>query len=96
MRAMIRRDEGAAAVVDPLIRDARALSAAAGRVSGFIVHTILQTDDGALISVSICEDQVGLTELDQLFTTWLVGQAAVSARPAPRVISGDVILQKGL
>lgn len=95
MHAAIRRDEGAAAVAEALVRESRALAATVGAVPGFISHAVIETDDGALVSVCICEDAAGLAALDRLFDEWLA--AHLPATPvAPHMTSGEVILQKGL
>lgn len=95
MYAAIRRDEGAAAIAEVLVQESRALTAALGAIPGFISHAVIETDDGALVGMTICEDQAGLAAIDRLFGEWLASHVPEHP-PSPRVTVGEVIVQKGL
>ncbi len=96
MYAAIRRDIRATRTADDLVRAARALSAAFGQIPGFISWVLLESGDDALVSVSVCEDAAGLDHAGRLLTEWLDGQRVTPADRQPEIITGEVILQKGL
>lgn len=95
MHAMIRRDAGAVADTEALMRAGRALTAEMGNVPGFVSHAAFTTEDGALVSISICEDAAGLEAIGSLLSGWLL--ANIPGRPQqPDVVSGEIIMQRGL
>lgn len=96
MYAAIRRDEGAASLADAIVRAGRALTIAAGEVPGFIAHAVIETSDGALVSVCICEDAAAVESVDRLLTNWLADQRGYAPARPPQLTIGEVIVQKGL
>jgi hypothetical protein len=95
MRAMIRRDAGAATVRETLMRAGRALTAEMRDVPGFVSHAAFTTEDGALVSVSICEDAAGLEAVESLLADWL-SLNVPAVRQRPEVVTGEIIMQGGL
>lgn len=95
MHAMIRRDAGAGAGAELLMRAGRALTAEMSQVPGFVSHAAFATEDGALVSISICEDAAGLEAIGSMLAGWLsVNMPA--ARQQPDVVAGEIIMQRGL
>jgi hypothetical protein len=95
MHAMIRRDTGAAADAETLKRAGRSLTAEMSHVPGFISHVAFTTEDGALVSISICEDAAGLEAIGNLLAGWLsANMPDVGQRPD--VLAGEIIMQRGL
>jgi hypothetical protein len=92
---MIRRDAGAAAVPETLMRAGRSLTAEMGNVPGFVSHAAFMTEDGALVSISICEDAAGLEAIGSLLGGWLSVNMP-EARQQPDVVAGEIIMQRGL
>jgi hypothetical protein len=95
MHAMIRRDAGASTDSEALMRAGRALTAEISHVPGFVSHVAFMTDDGALVSISICEDTTGLEAIGSLLTGWLSANLP-EARQQPDVVAGEIIMQRGL
>lgn len=95
MHAMIRRDAGAAAVTETLVRAGRALTVEMSDVPGFISHAAFTTEDGALVSISICEDASGLEAIGSLLADWLSVNMPAAPQP-PDVVAGEIIMQRGL
>lgn len=95
VHVMIRRDAGAAAVTETLVRAGRALTVEISQVPGFVSHAAFTTDDGALVSISICEDAAGLEAIGSLLTGWLSVNMP-EARQQPEVVAGEIIMQRGL
>lgn len=96
MHAAIRHDVGTVVAVDEATRLGRALTADLGRVPGFIACLLLDAGDGAVVSISICEDESSLGEVGRRLADWLTTRLAPAPAEPPRVISGEVIIQKGL
>ncbi|MGD9895238.1 MAG: hypothetical protein AB7R89_11750 [Dehalococcoidia bacterium] len=95
MHAMIRRDVGAVADTEALMRSGRSLTAEMSHVPGFVSHVAFIADDGALVSISICEDTTGLETIARLLTGWLSVNLP-EARQQPDVLTGQIIMQRGL
>jgi hypothetical protein len=96
MFATIRHDPDATWAADELARAGRSLTAALGDVAGFISCALLDTGDGGLVSIAICEDRVGLEEARQILDRWLSAHLAPAPGDPGTVISGEVIVQRGL
>jgi len=92
---MIRRDVGAAAVTETLVRAGRALTVQMSQVPGFVSHAAFTTEDGALISISICEDAAALEAIGGLLAGWLSVNMP-HARQQPEIVAGELIMQGGL
>lgn len=95
MHAMIRRDAGAGAATETLARAGRSLTAEMSHVRGFVSHAAFTTEDGALVSISICEDMMGLEAVGKLLEGWL-SLHLPAARQQPDVLAGEIIVQRGL
>lgn len=96
MYAAIRHDVDASWTVEETVRAGRSLTAAFGDVAGFISYALLDTGDGGLVSITICEDQAALKEAHQVLNLWLAGHLAPSPGNPATVITGEVIVQRGL
>jgi hypothetical protein len=95
MHAMIRRDTGTASDTEALMRAGRALTAEMSNVPGFVSHAAFITEDGALVSISICEDAAGLEAIGSLLRGWLSVHVP-EAGQQPDVVAGEIIMQRGL
>lgn len=95
MHAMIRRDAGAAADTEALMRAGRRLTAEMSDVPGFVSHAAFRTEDGVLVSVSICEDAASLDTIGNLLADWLSVNVP-EARRRPDIVTGEIIMQRGL
>ena len=94
MLAMIRRDSGVAADIEALMRAGRSLTAEMSHLPGFVSHVAFIADDGALVSISICEDAAGLEAIGRLIAGWL--SVNMPAAQQPDVMAGEIIMQRGL
>jgi hypothetical protein len=96
MHAKIERYDLATAPPDAVITTGRRLAARLNGVRGFVAYLLLDAGDGAFVGVSIFEDEAGLAE-----DTALLGHSPtqqdgmLSPRPT-RIVSGEVVVQKGL
>jgi hypothetical protein len=95
VHAMIRRDAGAAAVTERLAQAGRVLTVEMSHVPGFVSHAAFTTEDGALVSISICDDAAGLEAVGGLLSRWLAANVP-EASLRPEVVAGEIVLQGGL
>ena len=57
---------------------------------GFVAYHVLDAGDGALVSISVFEDQAGAEESDRMAADW-VGENLTSLLPnAPEITAGEV------
>ncbi len=96
MHALIRHDADLSRSVDETVRAGRTLSAALGDVAGFISCALLDTGDGGLVSIAICDGPAGLDEALRLLDAWLADHLAPTPAHPTTVITGEVIVQRGL
>jgi hypothetical protein len=94
--AMIRHDADAAWSVDETARAGRLLTAALSKVEGFVSCALVDTGDGGLVSIAICEDTAGLDAARRLLEGWLEAHLAPSTHHLTTTVAGDVIVQCGL
>lgn len=94
--AMIHQDTEAAWSVDERVRTGRALTAALSDVDGFISCALLDTGDGGLVSIAIYEDAAGLEAARQIVDRWAAGHLVSAPRDPAALITGEVIVQRGL
>jgi hypothetical protein len=94
--AMIRHDAQVAWTVDDRARAGRSLTAALGDVAGFISCALLDTGDGGLVSIAVYEDAAGLAVARQIVDRWLTGRIASSSPNPAMLITGEIVVQRGL
>jgi hypothetical protein len=82
-------------VTETLMRAGRALTAEMRDVPGFVSHAAFTTEDGGLVSISICEDAAGLEAIGSLLAGWLSANMP-GVRFQPDVATGEIIVQGGL
>ncbi|MGD9891853.1 MAG: hypothetical protein AB7R89_08885 [Dehalococcoidia bacterium] len=94
--AMIQHDTKAAWTVDDRGSAGRALTAALGDVAGFISCALLDTGDGGVVSIAIYEEAAGLEEARQIVDRWIAGHLDSTSSDPATLITGEVIVQRGL
>jgi hypothetical protein len=77
-------------------RTGRQLAFALAKVPGFVSYALLETADGVLASVSICETPGSLAEANRVLADWEAESLALPAQRPPSVSTGEVIMQLGL
>ncbi len=98
MYASIHRYAQMPPASDDVIHAGRQLAAALQRLPGFVAYVLIDAGDGVLVALSLFEDEASLlaTERVPALDGWLVAEQAVLAAGQPSVMSGEVVVQKGL
>jgi hypothetical protein len=94
MHVTIRRHGRLAVSTDQLRRAGRQLGATLGATPGFVTYVLVETDGGAVTSISIFETAADSQAGDELLDRW---EAEHLARPAPaETTTGQILVQCGL
>ena len=94
--ATIGRYDGVTASIDAVLPAGRQLAAALSQTPGFVSYAVLDAGDGVLVSVTVFDDPTALAAADQFIGRWVAEHLpAVLPRP-PAVITGEVIVQRGM
>jgi hypothetical protein len=96
MHARIQRFDDVAAMTDEVIPAGRRVAARLNRVPGFVAYLLLDAGDGVFVGVSVFEDEAGLAADTSLSPQWPVEQDSSIAPGQVHVMSGEVVVQKGL
>jgi hypothetical protein len=96
MHATVRRYEGTPRSPEEFRRSGRRLAPTLAKVPGFVSYALLETVDGVLASVSICETPASLAEANRVLAGWEAESLALPAHRSPAVSTGEVIMQLGL
>lgn len=94
--AAVRVADGQGSTPEALSRAGHVLAGYLSQLPGFVSFVLVWATDGTVVSVSIHEDAASLAEADREVAAW-AGAGSVEARPslAP-VITGEIIVQRGL
>jgi hypothetical protein len=96
LHATICRYDGVTASIEEVMRAGRRLASALSTAPGFVSFAVLDAGNGVLVSVAVFDDPTNLATADQLIVRWVAENlAALLSRP-PEVISGEVIVQRGM
>ena len=93
MLVVIRKYSGTGAhkLFDLMEKHAGEVQSIMGPVKGLISYTLARNGDGGF-SVTVCQDQAGIDESNQIAMDWIAKEAADTGVAAPEVITGNVIL----
>jgi hypothetical protein len=96
LHATICRYDGVTASIEEVMRAGRRLASALSTAPGFVSFAVLDAGNGVLVSVAVFDDPTNLATADHLIVRWVAENlAALLSRP-PEVISGEVIVQRGM
>jgi hypothetical protein len=94
--ATIGRYDGVTTSLDEVVAVGRQLAFALSEASGFVSYAVLDAGDGVLVSITVFDDPTDLQTAAQLIDRWVAEHlAAVLPRP-PAVVTGEVIVQRGM
>jgi hypothetical protein len=97
MYVAIRRYGNVAETSDAAAQDGRELSVILSKAPGFISFALMESDDGAFVSVSFFETEEALDGADQLIDRWAVlGEGRRKLVPTARLTRGEVVAQRGV
>lgn len=96
LHATICRYDGVTGPIDAVMDAGRQLASALTQAPGFVSYALVEAGHGVLVSVTVFDDPTDLAAADQFIVRWVAEQlAAVLSRP-PEVITGEVIVQRGM
>jgi hypothetical protein len=96
MHVIIRRYGELAVSMDQVRRAGRRLGATLGAAPGFVSYVLVETDGGAVTSISIFETAVDSQAADDVLAQW---ETEHLTRPAPGPVettTGRILVQCGL
>ena len=96
MHATIACYAGGPGATDEVVRAGRQLATALSKTPGFVSYALLDSGDGALVSICVFEQQTELEAADRLVGTWVLEQLGALLPAGPQVFTGEVVVQKGM
>ena len=96
MHATIYHYDGVTGSIDEVVRVGRQLAIALSKSPGFVSYALLDAGDGVLVAVSIFEQKTELEAADRLVEAWVRNHLAALLPQPGQVITGEVIVQKGM
>jgi hypothetical protein len=92
MYAVVRRYAGASALADALVKHEAEVAAILKDVPGFKAYYALQTTEGSVATMTICEDQAGTQESSRRAAEWVRNNLAGLSVGAPEITEGETFL----
>ena len=92
MYAVIRRYTGASQLADALVQHEAEVSSLLRGVPGFKAYYALRTAEGAVATMTVCEDQAGTQESSRRAAEWVRGNLAGLSIGAPEITEGETFL----
>jgi restriction endonuclease Mrr len=94
MHAVVRTysGKGAKELLDVLQKRKGEVESLMRSVNGLVSYTLARSGDGGY-SVTVCQDKAGVDESVQKAKDWVAKNAGSTGVGAPKVSSGEVILQ---
>jgi hypothetical protein len=92
MYAVVRRYTGASALADALVQHQAEVTALLKGVPGFQMYHALRSGDGAVATITICEDKAGTDESIRRAAGWVRDNLAGASIAAPEISEGEVFL----
>ena len=96
LHATICRYDGVTGSAEDVTLAGRRLAAALSAAPGFVSYALLDAGDGVLVAVSIFEQKTELEAADRLVEAWVRNHLAALLPQPGQVITGEVIVQKGM
>ena len=91
MHAVIRRYNGAAALIEALDRKQHEVESLMASVAGFVAYHAVRSGD-TLVTVSIFNDHAGTEESTRRAAEWVRDNLPFGSVSAPEVMEGDVFV----
>ena len=96
MHATICRHEDIAGSTEEVMHAGRRLAMALSKLPGFVTYALLEAGDGVLASVSVFETSATLVAAGRLVGQWVAEGLAALLPSRPQVLTGEVVVQKGM
>ena len=92
MYAVMRRYAGAAELAEALVKHEAEVTALLTGVRGFKAYYALQTAEGGVATMTICEDQAGTQESSRRAAEWVRNNLTGLSIGAPEITEGETFL----
>ena len=94
MHAVIRRYTDAAKFIEAMERKPHEVERVISTVPGFVAYHAIKSGD-SLVTVTVCQDQAGLTETTRRAAEWARANLEPGAVRTPEVTTGEVFVNLG-
>lgn len=94
MHAVIRRYTGATPLIAELDRRRTDVEGIMTTVPGFVSYHAIRSGD-ALMTVSVCQDQAGTTEMTKRAAEWVRANITADSLGAPEISEGEMFISIG-
>ena len=92
MYAVVRRYTGASELADALVQHLDEVRGLLAGVPGFKAYHALRTEDGGVLTMTVCEDRAGTQESSRRAAEWVRGNLAGLSIAPPEIIEGEAFL----
>ena len=92
MYAVVRRYTGASELADALVQHLEEVKAILTGVPGFKAYHALRTDNGGVITMTVCEDRDGTQESSRRAAEWVRANVSGLAISPPEITEGEAFL----
>jgi hypothetical protein len=92
MYAVVRRYADASALADALVQHLEEVRSILIGVPGFKAYHALRTEDGGVVTMTVCEDQAGTQESSRRAAEWVRGNLTGISLPPPEITEGEAFL----
>ena len=92
MYAVVRRYTGASELADVLVQHREEVRGILASVPGFKAYHALRTEDGDLVTMTVCEDRAGTRESSRRAAEWVRGNLSGISLTPPEITEGEAFL----
>ena len=92
MYAVVRRYTGASDLADALVQHLDEVRDILTGVPGFKAYHALRTEDGGVVTMTVCEDQAGTRESSRRAAAWVRGNLSGISLAPPEIAEGEAFL----
>lgn len=92
MHAVVRRYQGASALVEGIVKNEAEIVALLKGVPGFRAYNGIDLGDGGVITVTVCDDKAGTDESVRVAADWIQQNLAGASFAPPEISEGEVFL----
>ena len=93
MYAVVRRYADASALADALVQHLEEVRGILIGVPGFKAYHALRTDNGGVITMTVCEDRDGTQESSRRAAEWVKQNLTGGSVGAPEITEGEAFIQ---
>ena len=92
MYAVVRRYTGASELADALVQHLEEVRGILTGVPGFKAYHALRTEDGGVVTMTVCEDRDGTQESSRRAAEWVRANLSGLSIAPPEITEGEAFL----